>query len=240
MHVFVLQAGKFNIVPTIIAIGSGVALLGIVSNLPIMFMSLYNLLLLKCFKLEKYHMLVPLGGDGWLPVTKQICENSVEIIFFLLGSLCMWHDTTVHDEHELVLPREEVWNHQLQVWPTVSTYIVVMGLFKSNIFQTLIINFIGISVSHCNRNDKTKAKDGKAGQRERRSRKQAAEKGAANSSKKPEEIEPTLGSSPIVECQLPVDRRGPTIPRNTGQRYSAILSPQGAEPRHHITFSSHN
>ena len=29
---FVLQAGKFNIVPTIIAIGSGVALLGAVSN----------------------------------------------------------------------------------------------------------------------------------------------------------------------------------------------------------------
>lgn len=33
MSVVVLQAGKFNIVPTIIAIGSGVALLGIVSNL---------------------------------------------------------------------------------------------------------------------------------------------------------------------------------------------------------------
>lgn len=33
MPVIVLQAGKFNIVPTIIAIGSGVALLGAVSNL---------------------------------------------------------------------------------------------------------------------------------------------------------------------------------------------------------------
>uniref|UniRef100_A0A3Q3VUT6 P2X purinoceptor n=1 Tax=Mola mola TaxID=94237 RepID=A0A3Q3VUT6_MOLML len=37
------QAGKFNIVPTVIAIGSGVALLGAVSNLPVMFMSKDNL-----------------------------------------------------------------------------------------------------------------------------------------------------------------------------------------------------
>lgn len=36
---FVLQAGKFSIVPTIIALGSGIALLGAVSNLPIMLMS---------------------------------------------------------------------------------------------------------------------------------------------------------------------------------------------------------
>lgn len=33
MCVIVVQAGKFNIIPTIIAIGSGVALLGAVSNL---------------------------------------------------------------------------------------------------------------------------------------------------------------------------------------------------------------
>ncbi|XP_070774031.1 P2X purinoceptor 5 [Enoplosus armatus] len=88
--------------------------------------------------------------------------------------------------------------------------------------------------------DRTKQKDGKAGHRERRSRKPAAEKGAANSITNPEDTEPTMGSSPTVERQLPVDKRGPTIPRNTGQRYSALVSPQGAEQRHHITFSSHN
>lgn len=43
---FVLQAGKFNIVPTIIALGSGIALLGAVSNVPIMLMSEDNL----CYK----------------------------------------------------------------------------------------------------------------------------------------------------------------------------------------------
>ncbi|KAM7398441.1 hypothetical protein PAMA_006379 [Pampus argenteus] len=65
--------------------------------------------------------------------------------------------------------------------------------------------------------DRAKTKDGKAGHRERKSKKPAAE----NSSKKPEETEPT------AESQTPVERRGPTIPRNTGQRYSALLSPQG-------------
>lgn len=89
------------------------------------------------------------------------------------------------------------------------------------------------SLTVCNRKDRTKPKDGKAGHKERRSRKAAAGKDAANS-KKPEENEAT------VESQQPVDSRGPTIPRNTGQRYSAILSNQGAESRHHITFSSHN
>lgn len=56
MPVFALQAGKFNIVPTIIAIGSGVALLGIVSNLPIMFMSVDNVLLLKCIISNKTNL----------------------------------------------------------------------------------------------------------------------------------------------------------------------------------------
>ncbi|KAM6983753.1 P2X purinoceptor 5 [Tautogolabrus adspersus] len=74
-------------------------------------------------------------------------------------------------------------------------------------------------------------KEGKTGHRERRSRKPAAEKDLENSVKNPEDISP-------AENQQPVDTRGPTIPRNTGQRYSAMLSPQGTEPRHHITFSS--
>uniref|UniRef100_A0A665T5M5 P2X purinoceptor n=1 Tax=Echeneis naucrates TaxID=173247 RepID=A0A665T5M5_ECHNA len=65
-------------------------------------------------------------------------------------------------------------------------------------------------------------------------------KGAANSFKKPEEPEATEESSAAEQGQSSVERRGPTIPRNTGQRYSAILNTQGAEPRHHITFSPHS
>ena len=33
----------------------------------------------------------------------------------LLGSVRMWHDTSLHDEHKLLLPREEIRNHKLQV-----------------------------------------------------------------------------------------------------------------------------
>uniref|UniRef100_A0A671YHP2 P2X purinoceptor n=2 Tax=Sparus aurata TaxID=8175 RepID=A0A671YHP2_SPAAU len=135
------QAGKFNIVPTIIAIGSGIALWGI-------------------------------GAF--------VCDM---ILLYMMNT---------------------------------SSY------YREKKFE--IINF---------KKDRTKSKDGKAGHKERRSRKAAAGKDAANS-KKPEENEAT------VESQQPVDSRGPTIPRNTGQRYSAIISNQGAEPRHHITFSSHN
>lgn len=89
--------------------------------------------------------------------------------------------------------------------------------------------------SVCNRKEKAKAKDGKdrkTGRRERRSRKPAAEEGAPNSITKEE------GTDPSAESQANVERRGPTIPRNTGQRYSAVLSPQGAQPKHHITFAS--
>ncbi|XP_077597187.1 P2X purinoceptor 5 isoform X2 [Stigmatopora nigra] len=35
-------------------------------------------------------------------------------------------------------------------------------------------------------------------------------------------------------------KRGPTIPRNTGQRYASALSPQGAEAKHHISFAARN
>lgn len=89
-----------------------------------------------------------------------------------------------------------------------------------------------------NRRDKASVKEGKERHKNRTSRKPATERGANNSSHQPAETEHPLASS--EENQLPVDKRGPTIPRNTGQRYSALLSPQGAEPRQHITFSSHN
>lgn len=167
------------------------------------------------------------------------CENLADILFFLSGSLCVWYDTIVHDEHELFLPREEVWNHQLQVWIAVYTVTVIINCFFK-LWSSYLLARLFRCV--CNRRDRTKDRnrDGKAGgHRERRSRKPAAEKGDANSSKKPEETEPAMESSPTEDSQLPVDSRGPTIPRNTGQRYSALLSPQGAEPKHHITFSSH-
>lgn len=52
------------------------------------------------FKFRLVHSLSPYfdNVDGWLP-------------FFLLGSLCLRHDTSVYDEHKLILQREEVWNY---------------------------------------------------------------------------------------------------------------------------------
>ncbi|XP_030602201.1 P2X purinoceptor 5 [Archocentrus centrarchus] len=140
------QAGKFNIVPTVIAIGSGVALLGA-------------------------------GAFA--------CDM---ILLYMMNT---------------------------------------SSFYRERKFE--IINF---------KKERTKVKDEKAGHRERRSRKPAAEKEAANSIKKLEETEPTAGSS--AESELPVEKRGPTIPRNTGQRYSATLPHQGAETKHHITFTAHN
>ncbi|XP_029030563.1 P2X purinoceptor 5 [Betta splendens] len=83
--------------------------------------------------------------------------------------------------------------------------------------------------------DRTKPKDGKVGRR--KSKKQAAEKDVGNSVNKQEEHQAAGASAPIALRQID---RGPTIPRNTGQRYSAILYPQSAEQRPHITFSSQN
>lgn len=106
------------------------------------------------------------------------------------------------------------------------------------IFKILLMKLWLLSHTVCNRRDQTKNKDEKTGHRERRARKPAAEKVAANSVKNPEEkTELTVETSPTEEGA--VGKRGPTIPRNTGQRYSAILSQQGAGPKHHITFSSH-
>ncbi|XP_041657552.1 P2X purinoceptor 5 [Cheilinus undulatus] len=135
------QAGKFNIVPTIIAIGSGVALLGI-------------------------------GAF--------VCDM---ILLYMMNT---------------------------------------SSFYRERKFE--IINF---------KKEKNKPKEGKPGQREKRSRKRPAEKDAENSIKKEGEE-----SSPVEENQQPVERRGPTIPRNTGQRYSALVSPQGSEPKHHIHFAS--
>ncbi|XP_062414250.1 P2X purinoceptor 5 isoform X1 [Pungitius pungitius] len=135
------QAGKFNIVPTIIAIGSGIALLGA-------------------------------GAFA--------CDM---ILLYMMNT---------------------------------------SSFYRERKFE--IINF---------KNDMSKPKDGKTGQRERRNRKPAAQKEAANSLKKPQDAEAAAGS------QLPEDKRGPTVPRNTGQRYSAMAPPQGTEPRRHITISSH-
>ncbi|XP_067350432.1 P2X purinoceptor 5 isoform X1 [Channa argus] len=143
------QAGKFNIIPTIIAIGSGVALLGA-------------------------------GAFA--------CDM---ILLYMMNT---------------------------------------SSFYRERKFE--IINF---------KKERTKAKDGKPGPRERKCRKSAEEKEAGNSVKKPEGTEPTQGSSPTAGQQLDVaESRGPTIPRNTGQRYAAIRSPQSAESRNHMTFSSYN
>uniref|UniRef100_A0A8C5GML4 P2X purinoceptor n=1 Tax=Gouania willdenowi TaxID=441366 RepID=A0A8C5GML4_GOUWI len=133
------QAGKFNIVPTLIALGSGVALLG-------------------------------LGAFA--------CDM---ILLYMMNT---------------------------------------SSFYRERKFE--IINF---------KKERTKPKEGKAGQREKRSRKPTANE-AGNSVK---------DSSPADETQQSAEKRGPTIPRNTGQRYSALVSPQTAEqPRHHITFSTLN
>lgn len=89
-----------------------------------------------------------------------------------------------------------------------------------------------------NRRDKDSVRAGKERHKNRTSRKPATERGANNSSHQPAQTELPLTSS--EENQPPVDQRGPTIPRNTGQRYSALSAPQGAEQKHHITSSSHN
>ncbi|KAM9847293.1 P2X purinoceptor 5 [Aulostomus maculatus] len=140
------QAGKFSIVPTIIAIGSGVALLGI-------------------------------GAF--------VCDM---ILLYMMNT---------------------------------------SSFYRERKFE--IINF---------KRERNKSKDEKAVQRERKSRKSAANKEAANSIKRQEDVEAAIAASaPAAESQPTMEKRGPTIPRNTGQRYSAVLSPQGAEPKHHITFS---
>ncbi|KAK7925690.1 hypothetical protein WMY93_008000 [Mugilogobius chulae] len=81
--------------------------------------------------------------------------------------------------------------------------------------------------------DRHKSKDGKDSKtphRERRSKK-SSDKETSNSITREETV------APAVESQSSVERRGPTIPRNTGQRYSALLSPQGPDQKHHVSFS---
>uniref|UniRef100_A0A3Q3VY49 P2X purinoceptor n=1 Tax=Mola mola TaxID=94237 RepID=A0A3Q3VY49_MOLML len=70
------QAGKFNIVPTVIAIGSGVALLGAVSNLPVMFMSKDNLLG-RDTEIEKTQSGFSVGGSGSKGERGEITKNDM-------------------------------------------------------------------------------------------------------------------------------------------------------------------
>ncbi|XP_061658774.1 P2X purinoceptor 5 isoform X2 [Syngnathoides biaculeatus] len=135
------QAGKFNIIPTIIAIGSGVALLGI-------------------------------GAF--------VCDM---ILLYMMNT---------------------------------------SSFYRNKKFE--IINF---------KKERNSIREKKA--RERKSRKLAAEKAAVNSVEKTADIEALAAQNKPFD-----DKRGPTIPRNTGQRYASALSPQGAEPKHHITFAPRN
>ncbi|XP_017268032.1 P2X purinoceptor 5 isoform X2 [Kryptolebias marmoratus] len=88
--------------------------------------------------------------------------------------------------------------------------------------------------------EQSKQKDLKASQRDRRARKPGAEKDAGNSIKIQQETEVAVERSPPEENQPYAEKRGLTVPRNTGQRYSSVLAKQGTAPKHHITFSSHN
>ncbi|XP_019750762.1 P2X purinoceptor 5 isoform X2 [Hippocampus comes] len=137
------QAGKFNIIPTIIAIGSGVALLGI-------------------------------GAF--------VCDM---ILLYMMNT---------------------------------------SSFYRNKKFE--IINF---------KKERNTIREKKNRERERKSRKLAAEKGATNSMKQTDDIE-----AMEVQNKATKDKRGPTIPRNTGQRYTSTLSAHGAELKHHITFASHN
>ncbi|KAM6970175.1 P2X purinoceptor 5 [Aplochiton taeniatus] len=86
----------------------------------------------------------------------------------------------------------------------------------------------------------SKHRDEKTEHRDRRPRKHTREKEDSSSPKKVEEIELTAMSQSLETGENPpaVEKRGPTVPRNAGQRYSALLSSQGGVPKHHITFSS--
>ncbi|XP_077449335.1 P2X purinoceptor 5 isoform X1 [Stigmatopora argus] len=133
------QAGKFNIIPTIIAIGSGVALLGI-------------------------------GAF--------VCDM---ILLYMMNT---------------------------------------SSFYRNKKFE--IINF---------KKERNSIREKKTRDRLRKSRKLETE--ADNNTK--EDIEATGVTGEPGE-----DKRGPTIPRNTGQRYASALSPQGAEAKHHISFASRN
>nr|XP_061801396.1 P2X purinoceptor 5-like [Nerophis lumbriciformis] len=135
------QAGKFNIIPTIIAIGSGVALLGI-------------------------------GAF--------VCDM---ILLYMMNT---------------------------------------SSFYRNKKFE--IINF---------KKERNSIREKKTRERLRKSKKLALEKEAVNTTN--EDIEATGAQNEPNK-----DKRGPTIPRNTGQRYTSTLSPQGAEPKHHITFASRN
>ncbi|KAK0141749.1 P2X purinoceptor 5 [Merluccius polli] len=75
--------------------------------------------------------------------------------------------------------------------------------------------------------DRTKHKDGKAGHRDRKPRKQADTSGE-------NKVEETENNKVMEENHSSTEKQGPTIPRNTGQRYAAVLPP--GEPRR-ITFA---
>uniref|UniRef100_A0A8C6NXS6 P2X purinoceptor n=1 Tax=Nothobranchius furzeri TaxID=105023 RepID=A0A8C6NXS6_NOTFU len=150
------QAGKFNIIPTIIAIGSGVALIGVGAFA-------CDMILLYMMNTSSYYR-----------------ERKFEIINFKYDC----YDAIKHFSCNLV-------------------------------YYTFLI--------FCYRKDRNKQKDGKTGQK--RSRKADPEKDASNSIKKPEGSDLALERPTPDDNQLPVDNRGPTIPRNTGQRYSRLDNP---------------
>ncbi|XP_030216871.1 P2X purinoceptor 5 [Gadus morhua] len=78
--------------------------------------------------------------------------------------------------------------------------------------------------------EKGKHKDGKVSHRDRKHRKQADALGENN------KAEVNDNTKVMEENRSSTEKQGPTVPRNTGQRYAPILSPSGGESRH-ITFA---
>ena len=66
--------------------------------------------------------------------------------------------------------------------------------------------------------------------RDRKHRKQADALGENN------KAEVNDNTKVMEENRSSTEKQGPTVPRNTGQRYAPILSPSGGESRH-ITFA---
>lgn len=198
------QAGKFNIIPTIINIGSGLALMGAVSinfafspgkqrfctSSPIAFLQnlwMFNhvLLVLKLI-LNKYlsgTWVIPCPRHANQVVTFEVClvfcfPVRLERIFsppkkkkkwiplinntYFSGCLLLWPDTSVPDQTEHVLQREEVWIDKVCFYGVVCIpshiegyilYFTFLILHRLMIFMFHIFIFIDMFsvIFHCER-----------------------------------------------------------------------------------------
>ncbi|XP_072302711.1 P2X purinoceptor 5 isoform X1 [Eucyclogobius newberryi] len=108
--------------------------------------------------------------------------------------------------------------------------ILLYMMNTSSFYRDSKFEFVNSKKERQKSKDRKDGKDGKDSKthRERRSKKSSVEKETSNSITREDET-----VAPAVESES----RGPTVPRNTGQRYSALLSPQGPDQKHHVSFS---